>query len=191
MIRDGKLIYHLTALENLESILQHGLQPRCELNNNEFDDVADGEILGSRANHNLDRYVPFHFFAKNPFDYGVQRSHTNKDFVLIAIQRGIARANGWRIVPRHPLAEEGYQIFDYDYGFDAIDWDLLEKRDYDNRACKVACMAECLSPDSVPSSLFFSIYVNNTQVQRAVNELIGEYQVNCFVDLNPAMFVGE
>ena len=62
MTRNGKLIYHLTALENLESILKHGLQPRCELNKDRFDDVADGEILVSRASHNLGRYVPFHFF---------------------------------------------------------------------------------------------------------------------------------
>jgi hypothetical protein len=76
MIRDGRLLYHLTVLENLESILRHGLQPRCEPSNGEFDDVADSEILDSRANHNLDSYVLFHFFAKNPFDYGVQRTHS-------------------------------------------------------------------------------------------------------------------
>ena len=142
MIRDRSLIYHLTALENLESILQHGLQPRCELSNDEFNDVADGEILDSRANHSLDNFVPFHFFAKNPFDYGVQRNHSDKDFVLISVQRATARANGWQIVPTHPLAEEGYQILDYDAGFSAIDWELIEERDYDDRACKVACMAE-------------------------------------------------
>jgi len=190
-IGDKKLLYHLTALENLESILQHGLQPRCELNNDEFNDVADSEILNSRANHNLDRYVPFHFFAKNPFDYGVQRAYPKDDFVLIAVQREIARNKRWLIVPTHPLAEEGYQLCDYDAGFAAIDWDLLEERDYDDRACKVACMAECLSPDSVPSSLFFSIYVQNIQAESAVNELIGKYNVICHVNFNPSMFVGE
>lgn len=77
MIRDRRLIYHLTALENAESILQHGLQPRCELNKDEFEDVVDGEIFGSGANHNLNAYVPFHFFANKPFDYGVQRSHSS------------------------------------------------------------------------------------------------------------------
>lgn len=64
MIKNGRLLYHLTALENLASILQHGLKPRCDLNNDEFNDVADGEILDSRANHSLDNFVPFHFFAK-------------------------------------------------------------------------------------------------------------------------------
>jgi hypothetical protein len=191
MIRNGRLLYHLTALENLESILQHGLQPRCELRNDEFDDVADGEILDSRANHNLDSYVPFHFFAKNPFDYGVQRTHSDSDFVLISVQRATARANGWQVVPTHPLAEEGYQILAYDAGISAIDWDLMEERDYDDRACKVACMAECLSPTSVNPNLIFCIYVKEARIKAIVDRLVNSHNVNCHVDINPAMFVGE
>jgi hypothetical protein len=191
MIRNGRLLYHLTALENLASILQHGLQPRCELSNDEFNDVADGEILDSRANHSLDNFVPFHFFAKNPFDYGVQRSHSDKDFVLISVQRVTARANGWQIVPTHPLAEEGYQILDYDAGFSAVDWELMEERDYDDRACKVACMAECLSPTSVNPNLIFCIYVKEARIKAIVDRLVNSHNVNCHVDINPAMFVGE
>jgi len=191
MIRDGRLLYHLTDLENLASILQHGLQPRCELSNNEFNDVADGEILDSRANHSLDNFVPFHFFAKNPFDYGVQRTHSEKDFVLISVQRATARANGWQIVPTHPLAEEGYQILDYDAGFSAIDWELMEERDYDDRACKVACMAECLSPTSVNPNLIFCIYVKEARVKAVVDKLVNSHNIKCHVDINSAMFVGE
>lgn len=191
MIRDRSLIYHLTDLENLTSILLHGLQPRCELSVDEFNDVADGEILDSRANHSLDNFVPFHFFAKNPFDYGVQRTHSDKDFVLISVQRATARANGWQIVPTHPLAEEGYQILDYDAGFSAIDWELMEERDYDDRACKVACMAECLSPTSVNPNLIFCIYVKEARVKAVVDRLVSSHNVNCHVDINSAMFVGE
>ncbi len=191
MIRDGRLLYHLTALENLESILQHGLRPRCELSNNEFNDVADGEILDSRATHSLDNFVPFHFFAKNPFDCGVQRTHSDKDFVLISVQRATARANSWQIAPTHPLAEEGYQILDYDAGFSAIDWVLMEERDYDDRACKVACMAECLSPTSVNPNLIFCIYVKEARVKAVVDRLVKSHNVTCYVDINSAMFVGE
>ncbi len=191
MIRDRSLIYHLTDLDNLESIFQHGLQPRCELSNDEFNDVADGEILDLRANHNLDNYVPFHFFARTPFDYGVQRAYPERDFVLITIRREVARADYWQIVPTHPLAEEGYQILDYDAGFSAIDWELMEERDYDDRACKVACMAECLSPTSVNPNLIFCIYVKDARVKAVVDRLVHSHNVNCHVDINSAMFVGE
>ena len=191
MIKNGRLLYHLTALENLASILQHGLKPRCDLNNDEFNDVADGEILDSRANHSLDNFVPFHFFAKNPFDYSVQRTYSEKDFVLISVQRTVARANGWKIVPTHPLAKAGYQILDYDAGFIEIDWELMEERDYDDKACKVVCMAECLSPTTVSSDLIFCIYIKYTRVKAVVDKLVNLHNVCCHVDINPAMFVGE
>nr|WP_051514417.1 DarT ssDNA thymidine ADP-ribosyltransferase family protein [Nitrincola nitratireducens] len=64
MPQNGKLLYHLTALDNLESILQNGLQSRAALQENKFEDVADSEILKSRQQHGLDQFVPFHFFAK-------------------------------------------------------------------------------------------------------------------------------
>ncbi len=43
----GKLLYHLTRLSNLKSIIQHGLAPRRMLvdANVLFDDVADSEIM--------------------------------------------------------------------------------------------------------------------------------------------------
>lgn len=90
MPRNGKLLYHLTSLDNLDSIFTNGLQPRAILTNGHFNDVADSEILASRHHFGLDRYVPFHFFAKNPFDYGVQRAYPNKAFVLVTVLRTVA-----------------------------------------------------------------------------------------------------
>lgn len=191
MIKDGKLIYHLTALENLESILQHGLQPRFKLGSDKFEDIADGEILCSRASYRLDHFVPFHFFVKNPFDYGVQRSFPTKDFVLIAIKRSEAFASGWQIVPTHPLAGQGYRIFDYSTGFAAIDWELMEKRDYDDRVCKVTCMAECLSPTVVQPNQIFCIYVKNMRVKGIIDKILNSHKIYCHVSINAAMFVGE
>ncbi len=45
-IKEQKLLYHLTSLGNLSSILELGLVSRSEVN--EFDDVADPEILAGR-----------------------------------------------------------------------------------------------------------------------------------------------
>ena len=45
--RNKKLIYHLTPLSNLESILDKGLLSRKELEKNQenFSDIADQEII--------------------------------------------------------------------------------------------------------------------------------------------------
>lgn len=191
MSKQGKLLYHLTTLENLESIFQHGLQSRASLAAISFEDVADGEIINSRQQHNLEQYVPFHFFAKSPFDYGVQRSHPDQHFVLITVRRAVAQANNWQVVPKHPLAEGGYKILDYDIGINAIDWALIEQRDYDDRACKVACMAECLSPDSVTPEKIFAVYVKTVEILNIVKALAIKYGITCHLNLQPKMFVGD
>lgn len=189
--KDGKLLYHLTALDNIESIFENGLQSRADLSCGGFRDVADGEILGSRQQYGLDQYVPFHFFAKNPFDYGVQRAHPDQDFVLVTVHRSYASANNWKIIPRHPLAEEGYEILDYVEGIKAIDWPLISQRNYDNRACKVACMAECLSPTTVPSKKIFGIYVKTNKDQEVVQGVAKKYSLMCHINLAPYMFAGD
>lgn len=191
MSKDGKLLYHLTALANLESIFQNGLQSRAALATGDFEDVADGEIINSRQQHNLDQNVPFHFFAKSPFEYGVQRAHPDQDFVLVTVRRAVAQANNWQIVPRHPLAEEGYQMLNYDEGVEAIDWALIEQRNYEDRACKVACMAECLSPDAVSADKIFSIYVKTREVENEVRTLAHKYRIGCYINLRAHMFAGD
>lgn len=190
MPKKGKLLYHLTSLGNLESIFTNGLQPRAELINSHFNDVADREILASRHNFGLEGYVPFHFFAKNPFDYGVQRKYPDESFVLVTVLRTVAQAHGWKVVPRHPLAGEGYEILSYDDGIHSIDWELIAKKDYNDRACKIACMAECLSPTSVDASKIFSIYAKTETDLREVQRLVARHGLSCHINLAAKMFAG-
>ena len=185
-IRAKKLIYHLTSLRNMASILGSGLLPRSRLDG--FVDVADPEIIESRKGLHLERHVPFHFFAKNPFDGRVQRDHPKKRFALLAVHRHVARTRGWKIIPRHPLAGGEIELLDYDDGIEAIDWDVMNKRDYSDQYCKCVCMAECLAPGSVNVDLFHAIYVKDDEAQEQVKELInGRYRA-LHVDVMPAMF---
>ena len=63
MAKDGKLLYQLTALHNLDSIFQYSLLSRASLAAGSCEDVADGEILTSCHQHGLEHYVPVHFFS--------------------------------------------------------------------------------------------------------------------------------
>lgn len=185
-IRAKKLIYHLTSLKNMASIIESGLLPRSRLDG--FVDVADREIIESRKGFGLERHVPFHFFAKNPFDGRVQRDHPRKCFALIAVQRHVARTRGWKIIPRHPLAGGEIELLDYDDGMEAIDWEVMNKRDYSDQYCKCVCMAECLAPDAVSADLFHAIYIKDDGAQEQVKELVnGRYRA-LYVDVMPAMF---
>ncbi len=61
-IREQKLLYHLTSIENLSSIFHNGLRPRAQLDT--LADVADAQILSKRKTLGLERYVPFHWLPR-------------------------------------------------------------------------------------------------------------------------------
>jgi hypothetical protein len=186
-IQDQSLLYHLTSLSNLKSILSVGLLPRAAAGR--FDDVADAAIIASRQRLGLQHRVPFHFFAKNPFDGRVQRDHTELPFVLIAVRRRIAREHGWKIIPRHPLAGTEIQIMSYDEGFAAIDWALMNKRDYSHPECKSVCMAECVAPGVVPPTLFSNLFVKNEAIQTQVQNLVAAQGLSTYINVNEKMFL--
>ncbi len=185
-IQEQSYLYHLTALENLPSILLRGLLPRSQLFG--FSDVADHEILASRATYHLNEMVPFHFFARNPFDGRVQSIYPSRQFVLIAVSRKIAEESGWLISPKHPLSG-GFKIISYHEGMEQIDWELMNTRDYHNAECKSVCMAECLSPTVVPPKSFSAIYVKDDETKLFVLKLVKEAELTCYVNVQPSMFL--
>lgn len=185
-IKEQKLLYHLTSLNNVGSILDNGLQPRAGLKG--FHDVADAEILAGRNEHGLENYVPFHWFSRNPFDGRVQKDRSNEDFVLITVRRALALGNNWKVLPKHPLAKQEFRLYDYQEGFDLIDWKLMESRVYGNNECKSVCMAECLSPGPVSASDFFKIFVPEERVKDVVLKEVLARQLPLDVTVNPYMF---
>lgn len=159
-IQSQKLLYHLTDINNLQNIFKQGLLPRSQLAN--FSDVADGEIITSRQ----------------------------KEFVLITVRREFAQANDWKIIPCHPLSGADIQVLDYVAGFNAIDWALMNNRDYQDARSRSVCMAECLSPQPVPATRFFNIYVAHQGAETIVNRLKAANDLDFYVDVNPNLFMG-
>lgn len=186
-IRDQSLVYHLTSVENLDGIFKEGLKPRASLSN--FTDVADSEILKKRKALDLDRYVPFHWFAANPFDGRVQLDRPKSKFVLISVHRSFARHQGWKVIPYHPLADDEIQLLDYNTGFQAIDWAQMSTRDYQNTLCKNTCMAECLSPSVVAPESFARIYAPNDDVRELCEAKMRLLGLKTPISVNPGMFL--
>ena len=186
-IKEQKLIYHLTSLENMRGILELGLLPRSHLD--DFEDVADQEIIEGRREHGLEDYVPFHWFARNPFDGRVQADRADEAFALIAIRRSVAQRENWKVIPRHPLANTAPLLMNYQDGFEAIDWETMNIRDYHDPECKSICMAECLSTSPVPADKFFRIYAPSDVVAEEIREMIDALGLPLEVDVNPGMFI--
>ncbi|HFL2188127.1 TPA: DarT ssDNA thymidine ADP-ribosyltransferase family protein [Pseudomonas putida] len=163
-IRTQRFLYHLTSVANVPSIFQRGLLPRSLLEEEDFADIADAEIILGRSQQGLERFVPFHWFAKNPFDGRVYQDRSDEEFVLVAVERSHAQRNDWNVIARHPLSGARFELLGYDEGVDMIDWDLMDLRDYHDPECKHVCMAECLSPGPVSVTHFAKIFTPSEEI---------------------------
>ncbi len=185
-IRDGKLIYHLVPLDSLESIIEHGLMSRDDLAEISLDfiDTADREILRERERLGLSQYIPFHFHIHTAYDTAVKNVNIDRKFAYICVRRIVAKNNGFKVLPIHPASNEQPELFEYDEGFEAIDWETMEltiPEAKDNgislRYHKQVRMAECLAPSPILVNYFHVIYVPDIEAKKYVVELLDSYNV--------------
>ncbi|MBP2114813.1 DarT ssDNA thymidine ADP-ribosyltransferase family protein [Paenibacillus silagei] len=180
LAKDGKLLYHLTKLDNLESIIEHGLIPRRTLLESGaiFEDVANPDIIHKRTQLGLDIYTPFHFHPYSSFDVAVKHTYWKDEFVYICITRVKAKHNNFKILPKHPLSIDECNLLDYDEGFSEIDWAVLTKKGLIDEYSKHVKMAECLTDLTVPAEGFHSINVRSEQTKQLVEDILDQYGIN-------------
>lgn len=190
-IKTRKLLYHLTRLSNLDPILEHGLVSRKLVKDNDvrFFDIADQEIISKRTELGLDEYTPFHFHPYSSFDVAVKSTYADEEFIYICISRENAKFNKFKVLPRHPLNnEETYQLYEYEEGFETIDWDTMHTPGTEDRYTKSVKMAECLTNLRVPADVFHCIYVKSEETRAIVQHKLqskGITKKPPYVDVGP------
>ena len=192
-VKSGKLLYHLTELKNLESIIRFGLVPRKVLLENTvtFEDIANPEIIVKRERLGLDEYIPFHFHPYTAFDLAVKKQHANDEMMYICIRRELARRNNFKVLPKHPLSLEDCQLYDYEEGFKRIDWDTMAKVGLTDPDSKQTKMAECLSAKVIPVDCFQCFYVPSEQSKEFAENTLRAYGIEFpppFVNVMPQWF---
>ena len=173
-IKEGKLLYHLTKLENLDSIIKNGLLPRKYAKDLKFCDVANPEIIEKRSKFNLDKYTPFHFHPYSAFDVAVKGTYSEDDFIYICIKRQLAKQNNFKILPKHPLSINECSLLEYDNGFNEIDWDAMQTSGNEDEYIKHVKMAECVTDLRIPVEKFFCIYVKDEKNKKIVEDMLTE-----------------
>lgn len=190
----GKLLYHITHIDNMPSILEHGLMSRCALLQDSlysFTDIADPEILNKRESYKkaLSHYVLFHFYSKNPFDGAVCKKYGSENMAIITIWRSDHEKNNFYIIPSHPLDRDEPDIYPYEKGINLIKWDILDReigRDYCDPEIRKACMAECIMDYVIPAEAFAYVYVSTKCAESQILNM--KYSDKVSVQVNPYMF---
>jgi len=87
--KTGKLLYHLTLVDNFRSIVQNGLMSRSLIMEQQigFGNVADMMIIDRRRDFGLDRYIPFHFHPYSSFDVAVKNTYDAHRMIYMRVQR--------------------------------------------------------------------------------------------------------
>lgn len=178
-IKKKKLLYHLTKLSNMDSIIEKGLAPRKLISDHEilFQDVADPDIISKRTLLGLQEYVPFHFHPYSAFDKAVKSRYSDEEFVYICILREGARDNNFKILPMHPLTAEQPKLYDYDEGFKLIDWDTMHTLGNETEYKKHVKMAECLTHKVIPAKFFQCIYVKDEKTKQLIHEKLRDHKI--------------
>lgn len=191
--KDGKLLYHLTELSNLESIVRNGLQSRKQLKESQkdFADVADPNIISEREVLGLDGYIPFHFHPYSAFDVAVKNNHAQDIMIYVCISRVFAKNNRFKILPRHPLSAENCILYDFNEGMNKIDWDILMEVGSDAEDAKSIKMAEALCDRTIYVQEFQSIAVATVEDKEKVENILEKNGVDFpppFVNVQPVWF---
>ena len=178
--KTGKLLYHLTKLSNLESIIQQGMLPRKFILENgiKFGDIADGQIISKRQELGLDKYTPFHFHPYSAFDVAVKHTYHGENMIYLCISRELARANDFKILLKHPLSVQECKLYDYDEGFALIDWNTMMETNREDDYAKQVKMAECLTEKRILIQAFICMYVPSQDVKNEVIKILKRNNVN-------------
>ena len=178
--RLDKYLYHLTDLNNMESIITYGLLSRARLQHSAagFVDIADREIIHKRGG--LENFVPFHFVPNTAFDYVVKRDHPNKQFVYICISRSYARNHESYILTSHPTSNYACNPLSYDAGIQKLDWEAIEDPcAYMSSERKQRKMAECITREPITADHFEVILVPSAVVAEQIRALYEKHGISC------------
>ncbi|WP_027216581.1 DarT ssDNA thymidine ADP-ribosyltransferase family protein [Butyrivibrio fibrisolvens] len=177
--KNGRLLYHLTSVDNLDSIFENGLLPRKCIRENGigFRDIADPGIIDKRKSLGLDKYTPFHFHPYTAFDYAVKYSGNATRMVYICVDREFARYNKFLVLPQHPLSSDQIELFSFDEGMNKIDWDTMMEVGRDDQYAKEVKMAESLTDLIIPANQFKCLYVANEEMKQFVTYKLKEYGI--------------
>ena len=184
-----KEFYYITHIDNLESILHHGILSRSKrhslLNKIRFSSaksIHNEDIIQRRKNKafknkSLWDYANVYFQARNPMLYTVIDKFKAENIVVLQINSDIIQGNNIGIADGN-AAVENTQIFeDKNQGLNALKSEQFEK-EYWNESDKRPLMAELLVYECIPKEKIIGIYtVNEKTAKKIRSDIVGPLNI--------------
>jgi O-acetyl-ADP-ribose deacetylase (regulator of RNase III) len=191
-----KSLYYITHIDNLASILQHGILAHQQVLDRRvaYTPVYDASIVRNRqgrkapSGRSLWEFANVYFQPRNPMLYRVLHEKDPTDLVVIGLRPevlsspgafvalGNAASAATEILPSADAQRRIAEIWDT---INAEWWNALD-------GSKRKIMAECLVPESIPSQSIHTVFVVNHETAERVREL--RLPASVSVVPEPAMF---
>lgn len=98
--------------------------------------------------------------------------------IYLCITREKAQADKYKILPKHPLSVSECKLYNYDEGFEMIDWDALQEKNRSDSYAKQVKMAECLTDRKIFIDEFYCIYVESEIQKNMVINILDDNEVD-------------
>ncbi|MCS7188455.1 MAG: DarT ssDNA thymidine ADP-ribosyltransferase family protein [Bacteroidia bacterium] len=178
-------LFYLTAIDNLESILERGILSRHKVNSLgiQHTEIADSVIIQQRQNVgnslglDLSRYVNLYFQPRNPMLYRIIREKGIENVCIIQVRDEIIEKDGL-IITDGNAASFQTKFYSKDSLSRSEFYHLLKQissqveMEFWNTedSSKRRIMAECLVPEEVAPAYIDTVFVASTQAHLKVRE---------------------
>ena len=187
--------YHLTHLENLESILDKGLYGHSH--KHEYIDVSNIDVNSRRDKvenihkNKIHDYVPFYFNVKNAMLYAVQK-RVGEHVVILEMDKSLCYLPYTIFCDRNAATYEA-NFTPYKKDLNQYDWTIIFSENWTNNGVqnlvqKQKMMAECLVKTHVSQSYIKVVHCQTIEIAYTVRNLANKYCMDISIRVSPELF---
>lgn len=186
------LLYRITHYQNLEFILQNGLQcPNSQTQDPNYVNIGKKDIIGKRGAKPvrlepspgmIHEYVPFYFCYRSPMLGSIKVGNsdykgTQEEIIYLVTDVERIKEHECEFVFTDGQALIAYsKFFDDESDFDKLDWEAIRSSQWgrnqnDNDKMRRK-MAEFMVKDYVPIDALIGIAVMNQQMEQTVTQVV-------------------
>ena len=200
-LKDG-MIYHMTDVANVESILCNGIMSKHLVEGQQFQqrDISDEEIQERREykhetvyDRPLHDYASFYLNPRNAMLYRVSK-HEGNTVVVIGVRAGAMEGEDYVVSDRNAAVWSAEFGNTQDF-IDALNWDMIFSDSWNdgdetaNAETKQVMQSEVLIPDRVRPSWISQIYCKDRATADIVRDVIKRQGIkHCLVRINRELF---
>lgn len=170
-------LYHLTHVDNMPSILEHGLLSHSDAHARGLvmEDLSDPDVQDRRADRRLDDrplhdYVCLYFNPRNPMLF--KRRVRQDDLVILCLDPQLLEQSSTFFTDGN-AAGDATKSFNHPRDLAKLDWDCIHGEYWkDSEDGKRKRCAEILVPDAIPFDEVRRVFVRTDSTQMWLGELM-------------------